>query len=191
VNTEVFGFAIGRKPRLRIERLRADLRARSPLGSGQPAIRVGDVAIDGVAIDGHRLMVELDTEPFRRFDTHAKLLVAADDPAFVQQSGDALFMRTPRDGEPPRPPAGRLLEACGTIYGTIVRSIRWDGPALPNSRIDGNSVTIEPDFGRIFFGELLISAYSRRLTMVRLALGSNGGGSAGGGDVQDNGVWSP
>jgi hypothetical protein len=190
VNAEVHGFVVGQKPRLTIQRLRADLRARSPLGSGQAAIRVGDVAIDGVDIDGYRLIVELDTAPFQRFDTHAKLLVAADDPAFVKESGDRLFMRTPRNGEAPPPPAGRLIEAyCGTIYATIVRSIRWDGPAFPGSTIEFNKVIL-PDFGRAYFGELLISDSSRRLTMVRLALGSNGGGTAAAAGVEDNGGWS-
>ena len=188
VSAEVNGFVVGRKPRLTIKRMKADLTARSPLGSGQAAIRVGDVALDGIDIDGHRLVVELDTAPFQRFDTHAKLLVAADDPAFVKASGDALYMKTPRNGESNPPPAGRLIEHGGTIYATIVRSIRWDGPPFPGSSIEFNKVVL-PDFGRAYFGELLVSQQSRRLTMVRLALGSDGGGSASGADAQDNGGW--
>ncbi|HEY7291963.1 MAG TPA: hypothetical protein VH583_19135 [Vicinamibacterales bacterium] len=189
VSAELNGFLVGQKPRMTIKRLRAELLARSPRGSGQSAIRIGDVALEGVEIDGYKLIVELYTAPFQRFDTHAKLLVAADDPAFVKESGDALYMKTPRTGESNPPPAGRLIEmGCGTIYGTIVKSIRWDGPAFPNSTIEYNKVVL-PDFGRAYFGELLISQHSRRLTMVRLALGSDGGGSASGGDVQDNGGW--
>jgi hypothetical protein len=188
VISEVNGFVMGRKPRLTIKRMKADLRARSPLGSGQAAIRVGDVALEGIDIDGYRLVVELDTAPFQRFDTHAKLLVAADDPAFVKASGDSLFMKTARNGESNPPPAGRLIEYGGTIYATIVKSIRWDGPPFPGSTIEYNKVVL-PDFGRAYFGELLVSPHSRRLTMVRLALGSNGGGSAAGSDAQDNGGW--
>src|SRR5438270_11585673 len=101
---EVHGFFLGQKPRLSIKRFRAELHARSPLGSGQPAVRVGDVAMDGVDIDGHRLIVELNAAPFQQYDTLAKLLVAADDPAFVKDSGDALFMRTARGGEAAPPP---------------------------------------------------------------------------------------
>ena len=52
-------------------------------------------------------------------------------------------------------------------------------------------IVVLPTFGRVFFGELLISEASRRLTMVRMALGSDAGGSAGGGDVETNGIWSP
>jgi hypothetical protein len=188
VSAEVNGFVVGRKPRLTIKRMRADLRARSPLGSGQAAIRVGDVALDGIDIDGYRLVVDIDTAPFQRFDTHAKLLVAADDPAFVKASGDALFMRAARTGESTPPLAGRLIESGGTIYATIVKSIRWDGPPFPGSTIEYNKVVL-PEFGRAYFGELLVSQHSRRLTMVRLALGSDGGGSASGSDAQDNGGW--
>jgi hypothetical protein len=191
VHAEVKGFALGRKPRLMIKRLRAELNGRSPLGSGQPSIRVGrDVALEGVTIDGHTLVVELNPLPFQQFDTHAKLLVAADDPAFVRESGDALYMTRRFNGQPDFPPSGRLIESRGTIYATIVKSIRWDGAPFPASEIDHNVVTL-PDFGRVFFGELLISRDSRRLTMVRAALGSDAGGSASAGDVQDNGSWSP
>jgi hypothetical protein len=188
VSAEVNGFVVGKKPRLTIKHMKADLRARSPLGSGQAAIRVGDVALDGIDIDGYRLVVELDTGPFQRFDTHAKLLVASDDPAFVRASGDSLFMKAPRNGESNPPPAGRLIEYCGRIYATIVKSIRWDGPAFPGSSIEYNKVIL-PDFGRAYFGELLISQQSRRLTMLRLALGSDGGGNASAADVEDNGSW--
>jgi hypothetical protein len=191
VNAEVHGLAVGRKPRLTIKRLRAELHAKSPYGSGQPAIRVGnDVAIEGVDIDGHRLIVELDTAPFQRFDTHAKLLVAADDRAFVAESGESLFMRRPRNGEPAPPPTGRLIDAShGTLYATIVKSIRWDGAPFPGSRIDRHQVVL-PDFGRVYFGELLVSYDCRRLTMVRMALGSDTGGTVSACDVEDDGGWS-
>ena len=60
------------------------------------------------------------------------------------------------------------------MYATIVKSIRWDGKPFPKSEIHDNMVVL-PTFGRVFFGELLISEYSRRLTMVRMALGSDCG----------------
>ncbi len=88
VNADVMGLAVGRKPRLTIKHLHASLTARSPLGSGEPAIRVGkDTVIDGVAIDGHRLTITLGLDPFQRFDTHAKLLAAADDPRICEGIG--------------------------------------------------------------------------------------------------------
>jgi hypothetical protein len=190
VYAEVFGFALGRNPRLTIQRLRAELQGTSPLASNEPSIRVTDgTAVEGVAIGGHRLLVDFDPTPFQRFDTMARLRVAADDPEFVKAHGNALFMQAPRGGIAP-PPAGRLFDASGTIYATIVKSIRWDGDSLPGSQIQGNLVVI-PNFGRIFFGELLVSAYYRRLMIVRVELGSDTGGSAGAACGQDGGIWSP
>jgi len=186
---DVEQLVVGRKPRLSIARLRAELHARSPLASGEPSIRVGDgTTIAGVDIDGHKLLVRLDLAPFQRFDTRARLLAAVDDPAFVKASGGALFLTTSVNGEA-APPSGRLVERHGTIFATIVTAITWDGAPFPGAVIDHNMVVV-PDFGRIFFGELLVSSDSRRLTMVRCALGSETGGTACAADVQDNGMWS-
>jgi hypothetical protein len=52
-------------------------------------------------------------------------------------------------------------------------------------------MVVVKDFGRIFFGEVIISAGSRRLTLMRLELGSDGGGMAGGPDLDVNGTYSP
>jgi hypothetical protein len=190
VRADVRGFRLGQQFRVTVKRILAELHSRSPLASNQPAVRIGDVALDGIDINGHRLVVELDTTPFQRCDTHAKLLAAADDPEFVKQSGGALFMQTPRDDAPPLPPYGRLVEASGTIYTTLVKTIRWEGNPYPGSKIVANCLELEPDFGRLYFGELLISEHSRRLTMMRAAMGSGGGGSASGGDVETNGQWA-
>jgi hypothetical protein len=125
---------------------------------------------------------------FRQCDTRSKLLAAADDPAFVKESGDCLFMNGSLGGAPPAP-SPRLLRSGGTTYGTIVRSVRWAGERHPDATIDHHSVIV-PEFGRIFFGELLIAADSRRLTMVRLELGSRMGGSMACAEVESNGTWS-
>ena len=187
---EVNGLVVGDGPRLTIRKLRAGLTGTTPLGSGQPSIRVDqDVVIEGVTIDKYRLIVELQPTTFQRLDTHAKLLVAADDPAFLTAGGDAVFLRTPIDGQPAPPRTGRLIESAnGTIYATIVKSIKWDGKPFPDAEIDGN-IVIVPDFGRIYFGELLICAHTRSLTMVRMTLGSDAGGHAAAGGVEDNVIW--
>ncbi len=195
---EVNGLSIGRKPRLTIGRIRAELTNRSAGHSGQPSITIGaDTIIDGISIDGFRLKVTLELGPFCENDTHAKVLAAADDPKFVAKSGERLFMSkrfggaTTRKGATPEKPAFRkLIRSGATIYATIVKSIVWDGKPFPKSEIHDNMVIL-PDFGRVFFGELLISEYSRRLTMARMAMGSDAGGSASAGDVESNGSWSP
>jgi hypothetical protein len=188
VQAEIRKLVVGSKQRLTVERLAAELRAKSPAGSGEPRITLGDVMVEGVAIDGFKLRVEIERGVFQRYDTHAKLLTAADDEDFVRRHGKHLFMTTDFEGRP-APPAGRLVPGCETIYATIVRTIEWDGPADPAAQIDHHSVVVK-DFGRIFFGEILITSSSRRLTLMRLELGSDDGGSAGGPDVDINGSWS-
>jgi hypothetical protein len=47
-----------------------------------------------------------------------------------------------------------------------------------------------PNFGRVHFGELILRAGSRRLTMIRLELGSPTAGDGGVGEVDTNGSWS-
>jgi hypothetical protein len=188
---EVNGLAVGRKPRLKIARIRAELTNRSAGHSGQPSIRVSrDTVIDGISIEGFKLIVQLNTRPFTQCDTHAKILAAVDDPKFVAKSGETLFMSKRFGGEQPRPTFRKLVRTGDTVYATIVKSIRWDGRRYPKSEIHDNMVVL-PGFGRVFFGEILISQYSRRLTMVRMALGSDAGGSASAGDVESNGGWSP
>jgi hypothetical protein len=189
VHAEVTSLAIEGTPRLTVKRLHAALTSRSPLGSGEPAIAVGsDTVIEGVEIGGYGLIVELEVPLFQKYDTRSKLLAAADDPRFVKESGDCLFMKASHSGTP-APPPGRLLHSCGTTYATIVKSIRWSGEPYPGATIDHHSVTV-PDFGTMYFGELLVTDLSRRLTLLRLALGSPVGGDVACPEVESNGTWS-
>ena len=189
VNADVAGLNVGKTPKLTVKHLHASLTAKSPAGSGEPAIAPGsDTTIDGAAVDGHGLVVELAIPLFQKYDTRAKLLTAADDPTFVRESGDYLFMKSPVGGKP-APPTGRLLHASGTTYATIVKSIKWAGEPYPGATIDHHVVTV-PNFGKIFFGELLITDLSRRLTMLRLELGSPDGGAVAAAEVESNGTWS-
>jgi len=189
VSSDVTSLIVGDKPKLTIKHLLASLSSKSPTGSGEPAIAVGsDTAIDGVAIDKFGLIVTLAVPVFQRYDTLSKLLTAADNPQFVKKSGGHLFMKSPLGGTP-APPTGRLVYGSGTTYATIVKSIKWAGDAYPGAKIDQN-VVIVPEFGKIFFGELLITDVSRRLTLLRLELGSPIGGAVACAEVDSNGSWS-
>jgi len=171
VHSDVTSLSVGDSPKLTIKRLHASLVSKSPAASGEPAIGVGDeTTLQGVAIGGFGLAVTLAVPLFQRFDTQSKLLTAADDPRFVRKSGGHLLMKPSRRGKAAAAPI-RLLQSYGTTYATIVQSIKWTGESYPGATIDQHVVTV-PNFGRIFFGELLITDMSRRLTMVRLELGS-------------------
>ena len=189
VRADVTALSVDDKPRLTIKRVHAAMTSKSPAGSGEPSIAIDkETTIDGAAIDGLGLNVELDLATFQRYDTRSKLLTAADDPDFVRSSGSSLFMTSPRGGVA-APPAGRLLRGDGTIYATLVKSIAWSGQPFAGATIDNHVVTI-PNFGKIFFGELVITDRSRRLTMVRLELGSPSGGEVAVAEVDSNGTWS-
>jgi len=189
VDADVKGVSVGDKPKLTIKRLHAVLASKSPAASGEPGIAVGnETTIEGVAIDGCGLTVTLAVPLFQRYDTLSKLLTAADDPQFVQKSGGHLLMKPAGRGKA-APPATRLLQGYGTTYATLVRSIKWAGNPYPGATIDQHVVTV-PDFGKIFFGEILITDLSRRLTMLRLELGSPIGGNLCCAEVETNGSWS-
>jgi hypothetical protein len=187
VRAELFDLIVGIKPRLEVRRLRGSLVSRSPVPhDGEMVFGLGkELAIDGVAIGGHKLIVELNKTAFHENDTFTKLKHAATDPTFAEKNAYSLLSGSAFAGQPQ---TSGLIEVRGIVYCTIVRNIRWSGKPYPGATIDGHRVTV-PDFGRIYFGELLISRDNRRMTMMRLEFGSPFGGSMACADVQDNGSW--
>jgi len=201
VSTDVVSLSVGDQPRLTVKHLRASLSGKSPTASGEPSIAVdSDTAIEGAAIDDFGLVITLATPVFQSLNTLSKVLTAADDPKFVRKSGSQLLMK-PAGREKAAAPTTRLLQSYGTTYATIVKSIRWAAEPYRGATIDQHVVTV-PGLGRIFFGELLITDMSRRLTMVRLELGAvevarrkaarglSLGGVVACAEVETNGAWS-
>jgi hypothetical protein len=78
----------------------------------------------------------------------------------------------------------------GTTHGTIVKPVAWKGREFPGSAIETDGGVSIPGFGRVFFGEIAMLPTSRRLTMVRINLGSPVGGDVAAADVMDNGSWA-
>ena len=170
------------------KRIRATLVSRKPERSGEPSIAPAkDTTIQGVDIGGRVLEVRLNTSLFQKYDTRSKLLAAVDDSKFVRANATHLALNATIEGQPRR--AG-LVSRSGVIYTTIVEKIEWKGKPFPGSTIDGHTVIV-PELGTIYFGELLIAASERRLTMVRFELGSPVGGWVDGGDVGSNGSAYP
>jgi hypothetical protein len=175
-------------PKFTAKHVRASLTSKSPAGSGEPPIDVGsDTVIETAAVDQFGLIITLAPTVFQTLDTLAKISTAVDDPTFIQNNGSHFFM-TPRVAGAPTPPT-RLVASRGTTYATIVKSIKWATNPFPGSTIDNNVVTV-PGLGKIFFGELLITGQSRRLTMIRMELGSPIGGFVAWVEVETNGIWS-
>ena len=188
VRAEVKGLIVGIEPQLTIRRLRVSLTGKSP-STPEEEIAIGlgsDTVLDSVAIGDHKLIIEINKGLFQEQNTYSKLKQAASDTAFVQSHASHLAVGATIAG---KLQVG-LIEVRGVCYGTIVKSIRWRGKPYPGAVIDGHLVTV-PEFGRIYFGEILIARDSRRVTMVRCEFGSPFGGNMGAGDVQDNGSWYP
>ncbi len=188
VVSEIRELAVGQKPLFTAKRIRGTLVSSSPRDSGEPSIAAGKGAlIQGVDIGGFALTVTLNTTLFQKYDTRSKVAAAADDPKIIAKFGQHFVIDATIQGQPRRP---GLIVRNGLIYTTIVERISWVGKPFPGSKIDGHVVTI-PDFGTIFFGELLVGGTERRLTMVRFDMGSPIGGWADGGGLDSNGSFYP
>jgi len=188
VAAEIRELAVGQKPLFRAKRIRGALVSKSPRGSGEPSIAPakGSV-IQGVDIGGFALDVTLNMSLFQKYDTRSKVAAAADDPKVMDKFGQHFLPTATIAGQTRR---SGLVVRNGIIYTTIVEKMAWTAKPYPGSKIDGHVVMV-PDFGQIFFGELLVGSSERRLTMVRFDMGSPIGGWADGGGVDTNGSAYP
>jgi hypothetical protein len=73
---------------------------------------------------------------------------------------------------------------------TIVKKLEWVGKPAERAKIYGHVIELE-DFGKIYFGEMFITDKARRLTMVRVQLGSPVGGELIVADGETNGDGFP
>jgi hypothetical protein len=72
-------------------------------------------------------------------------------------------------------------------YGlcSFVRSIKWGDETIKGHVLD------QIGFGTIYFGEILLNDRERRVTMVRMRLGSDNSGQAVFAEGDPNGTWIP
>lgn len=153
----------------------------------QAGIKLEKAAITGLKLDGYGVNVEICAKMYTDKDTHKKLCDAYDnDEQFYQQYGDLFFT-------PPQANAGKrkMPQAGGYIHATAANKVTWAGTPHPDATIEGNKITLK-DFGSIYLAELFISDFSRRVTMMRLQLGSPIGGNIMLADGESNGIsWPP
>ena len=178
------GLEIGK--RLMIDDVRATLVGEHPDRGKQPPIRPQRTRIKGVTIDGCKLEIVLSEEPFSSKPTLDDLSAAYEgDDAYFKKHG-CQFLPT---GLPVRSSKKRKIpQARGIVIGTIVKSMAWRGTPPVGATIEGHMVHVS-GLGRIYFGELLVSDLSRRLTMVRAKLGSDVGGELAAVEVETNGRY--
>jgi hypothetical protein len=161
------------------------LNSRSADGTGQPSIQPDGCRLDDVRIGDSRLKITLAEDFYREYDTLDKL--AQKYAAGLEPEQAAMFL--PADSKATKVTGFPI--ANGTVKCTLVQKIEWDGPKHPDAEIHGHVVVVR-DFGNIYFGEMFITANSRRLTMVRFQLGSPDGGEVTAADGETNpGTWPP
>ena len=153
-------------------------------GDEQPMITPVDAKMEGLVIDGVRFNVKLGTDTVTNFATcHQFHHAAKHDKHFKDtQEKRLLSLWDAADG--------RTAKGC-FVY-SIVERIEWDGTLPRGAEVSEDSnVIVWPDFGKVVLGEMLITHYNRRLTMMRLELGSPMQGTMDAIDVQSGGQALP
>jgi hypothetical protein len=176
VSADVRGLDIGLKGyvRMTIKRVRGGFTSKKDMAAGENGIQITkETGFDGNGVTfvdekgkPYVLTVGIAKEVFDTHDTFSAITAAP----------NAALARTDD----------------GAAHGTVVKPLKWKGREFPGSALDPdqpNTVSI-PGFGRVFFGEITVTPQSRRLTMVRLDLGSPIGGDCACADVMDNGGGS-
>jgi hypothetical protein len=170
--------------RLKVGVIDAGLVSRSPAPGEQVSIQLSGNRLDKVSIDGHRLKITLEEDLFTRHDTKSKL-----ETAYAGEMEDhhrALFF--PAGGKKRTKPT--FPQSGGMAMCTLVKEMTWVGKPHPEAKIDGH-VLIVPEFGKVYFAEMVITHEYRRLSMVRVQLGSPDGGDVTGGCVETDGSFFP
>jgi hypothetical protein len=150
----------------------AEMVSQWPGLQGQTSFTGIKAGIEGLKLDTFEVDVAFTTDMFTDRDTKGKLKHAYESAETWRRVYDRLFFRPAGQDVP----AARMPESGGLTYCTIVSRISWRGAPNPHASIDGHKIVFK-DFGSIYFGELFISEFSRRLTLMRVELGSPCGGS--------------
>ena len=149
---------------------------------GQPSIMPTEVIFGGskgMFLNGKRIQVEVDDD-LKSFPT----LVNFETEYRTKQTFYTKYSRRCRRPTAKAPTFGeRVPRVGGYVSTSIVRSITWNG-----KKIDGHVLSLT-GFGRIYFGELLMNENNRRLTMIRLVMGSSVKSEAACAEADPNGSW--
>jgi hypothetical protein len=172
-----------------VDKLHVDLvemhqRSLATEGAGSSITTRGS-KIEGLRLGNVEVNVELDEEPFATSGTKKEL------DAFYMRQDDAY--RKANCGRFHTEPGAKSITAHkGKFYSSLVKKISLKGPAADLQTMHVEEYSIKWDgFGKIFLGEVIISDQDRRITMIRLKMGSTAGGSGTTGDGHSNGVTMP
>lgn len=143
---------------LSLKRALLNLQSEHPRNETYPRITFGQTEITGLRLGKFNVTVELDLDIFNKFPTLELL-----EPALLQRkkgvtAGVANSFLRDTDG-------GLFRNSSGYTVGSIVKSIT----GVPKGWIEEDGYTINwPGFGKVILGEIIVGAYLRRITLVRL-----------------------
>jgi hypothetical protein len=160
------------------------------------SVTIDHAILQGLALDGHGLYVDLRDKMFSENDTKDKLCRCYEtDENFFRESAHMFIDPGPRPAKTgvakPNGRKRKTPEAGGIIACTLISKIDWTGNPHPEAKIAANRITF-PDFGVIYLGECTVTLNSRRVTMMRINFGSPDGGDGSFGEAESNGIeWPP
>jgi len=169
---------------LKLANVAFTLESKIPERGNEPEIRAREIAFSGLSIDGAALNVTF-VPWLEELATLSQLRAEYENnDKFFDEYGHCF-------AKPPGTRAsksGRKLPVTGgsnpgIVFYTIVKNIEWSRKPNAETVIDGNRITI-PGFGSVYIGEMFATPSERRLSMMRVMLGSPEGGEVevGGGD---------
>jgi len=150
------------------------LESRVPERGAEPEIRGQEVVFTGLSVDGMPLRVTF-VPWLEELATFSSLRERYEkDDKFFAEYGCCFCKTGIRPGR-----NGRKFPAMGSglgeVFYTIVKKIEWERTGAEDITIDGNRITI-PEFGSVYLGEMFASPNEKRLSMMRVMLGSPEGG---------------
>jgi len=172
-----------------VEKLHIDLvelnMSSTRKGTKPPAIRTAGNHIEGMRLGKVEVTVVLDNETLEHCGTKQQLAdyYARQDEAFRERHAWRFGTRA---GAP------AIQDHNGYYHFSLVQQIKLSGSKRDLAKIPRprHNQIVWPGFGRIFLGEVLVGDNQRRMTMVRLDMGSDAGGSGSVGDASTNGSLS-
>jgi hypothetical protein len=167
--------------KLEIGSVRLHMLASRDMASDRIRVSTRGSLIEGLQLGGVSARVILDLEPIAYCGTKDQLAeFYRGRPAAWRNTNAHRFGCAPTDGE--------LPHGNGLATFSLVEAIELSGPQDPEHPVTVEGYTIRwKGFGRIILGETQVKGNDRRVTMVRLAMGSDAGGSGSVGSGGSNG----
>lgn len=166
---------------LTADRVVARLTSYYPLDGGEPTILPLGSTFENLRIAGQPVEVDLSTNVLSELGKWSDLVSFLDARAEVRSLFDT-------DDDDLRAAPGKVMQARRLLFGTMVRGLKVEATTV---KIMPGGVIYVPQFGRVHLAEIMITPDTRRVTMLRVELGSPVEGEFEAADVTGNGHRYP